>query len=97
MTTSTRFTIEESEPPMTTSTTYRPRAGRKYIDAAERADQAAREAARARAAEYTDVIRACQAIRCPAQNSRFNHYLNNDLTCCRCDQTAATILERQPA
>lgn len=81
---------------MTAETTYRrPPAGRKYITAAERADQAAREAARARAAEYTDVIRACQAIRCPAQNSRFNHYLNNDLTCCRCDTDAATILERQ--
>lgn len=80
---------------MPTSTPYRPRAGRNYLDAAERADQQAREAARARAAEYTDVIRACQAIRCPAQNSRFNHFLNNDLTCCRCDQTAADILERQ--
>ena len=80
---------------MPTSTTYRPRAGRNYLDAAERADQQAREAARARAAEYTDVIRACQSIRCPAQNSRFNHFLNNDLTCCRCDHTAATIVERQ--
>ena len=81
---------------MTTETTYRrPRAGRNYLDAAERADQRAREAARARAAEYTDVIRACQAIRCPAYDARFNHYLNNDLTCCRCNTDAATILERQ--
>ena len=81
---------------MTTETTYRrPPAGRKYITAAERADQAAREAARKRASEYTDVIRAAQALRCPAQGARFNHYLNNDLTCCRCDQTAADILERQ--
>lgn len=81
---------------MTAETTYRrPHARRNYLDAAERADQRAREAARTRAAEYTDVIRACQAIRCPAQNSRFNHFLNNDLTCCRCNTSAATILERQ--
>lgn len=81
---------------MTAETTYRrPPAGRKYITAAERADQAAREAARKRASEYTDVIRAAQALRCPAQGARFNHYLNNDLTCCRCNTDAATILERQ--
>lgn len=76
------------------TTTYRlPPAGRKYIEAANQADQTAREAARAQAAEFSDVIHATQKLQCPANDGKFKHFLNNDLICARCDQTAYAILK----
>lgn len=74
--------------------TYRPRPGRIYHDTIERNDRARRRAEQAYAAEHANVIRACREIICPA-DTRFNHLLDNHLTCARCGQTAATILERQ--
>lgn len=81
---------------MTTAATYkRPPAGRKYIEAANAADQAKREAARDRAAEFTDVIRTVQKLPCTAHNGKFKHFLDNELICAHCNELAITILERQ--
>ena len=80
---------------MTTTDYRRPTAGRKYIEALEANDQAAREAARNQAREYSDVIHAVQKLRCPEHGGRFKHLLNNELICAHCGDLAITILERQ--
>lgn len=83
--------------PVPTATNYRlPRPGRKYLDATEQADLAARIAQRDYARQFTDQIRAAQTLTCPA-DTRFKHLITNDLTCVRCNEAAATILERNSA
>ena len=73
---------------------YYPRPKRTYIETIQRNDRARRRAEQAFAAEHADVIRACNALDCPS-DPRFTHLLDNQLTCARCGNTAATILERQ--
>lgn len=79
---------------MTQTTDYqRPKPGRKYIEALTAHEIALREAARDYAREHYDVIKAAQTIRCTAQESRYKHLIDNNLTCARCGITAATILD----
>lgn len=51
-----------------------------------------RLAQREYAATHTETIRAAQAIHCTAHEGRWNHFLDNSLTCARCGLTAHAIL-----